>query len=165
MTDTVNGELSLSSGWWVRVPREYGLDYDEAGAVLLQRPPILVRPRVVSFDPSRMTRPVADIATGIVADTVAGSGGRLVDRGAVTGTGWHGGYCDGPLDRDEFELIACLGAAGTILNLAITYVGSHIGDEARWIMEHVVHRPDTVAFTDKAAAAGVRVSTPVEPLR
>jgi hypothetical protein len=163
--DTVDGELSLSAGWWVRVPQEYGLAYEEDGSVVLQRSVILVRPQVVSFDASRLTEPEAAIAAGIVSDTVDGSAGRLQDHGAVSGEGWQGGWCDGVLDpeRDEYELIAALAAKGTILNLAITYLGSHTGDEARWILDRVVHRPETAEFTDKAAAVGVQLHTPIQP--
>jgi hypothetical protein len=163
--DTVDGELSLSAGWWVRVPQEYGLAYDEDGSVVLQRSVILVRSQVISFDASRLTEPEAAVAAGIVSDTVDGSAGRLNDHGAVSGEGWQGGWCDGLLDseRDEYELIAALGAKGTILNLAITYLGAHTGDEAHWILDHIVHRPETADFTSRAAAVGVRLHTPIQP--
>jgi hypothetical protein len=165
MTDeTIDGELSLGGGWWVRVPQTYGLGYDEDGSVLLQRKVILVRPQVVTFDATRLEQPESAVASSIIDDTVDGSGGRLHNHGAVSGDGWRGGWCDGPLDseHDEHELIASLGASGTILNLGITYLGVHTGDEARWILDHVVHRPDTAEFTSKAAALGVRLSSPVE---
>jgi hypothetical protein len=162
--DSFDGELSLSAGWWIRVPQRYGIDYDEDGSTVLQRSVILVRPQVITFDAARLTEPESSIAAGIVSDTVDGSNGRLQDHGTVSGEGWRGAWCDGPLDpeRDEYELIAALGANGTILNLAITYLGSHTGDEARWILDHMVHRPETAEITDKTAAAGVRISSPVE---
>jgi hypothetical protein len=160
--DSFDGELSLSAGWWIRVPQRYGIDYDEDGSIVLVRNVILVRPRVVTFDASRLTEPAPAIAAGIITDTVDGSNARLVDRGTVSGAGWQGAWCDGLLDpdRDEYELIAALAAEGTILNLAITYLGTHTSDEAHWVLDHVAHRPDTVEITDRTAAAGVRISSP-----
>jgi hypothetical protein len=162
--ETIDGELSLGAGWWVRVPQPYALNYENDGSVVLERGPILVRPRVISFDASKLTEPEAEIAARVVSDTVDGSGGRLRGHETVRGEGWQGAWCDGPLDpaRDEHELIASLAAPGTLLNLSMTYLGAHTGDEARWVLDHVAHCPDTAEFTSKAAALGVRLSTPTE---
>jgi hypothetical protein len=165
--DTVDGELSLSAGWWVRVPREYLLGYNDDGTVFLQREVIMVRPQVITFDASGMTEPESSLAAGIVSDTVTESEGRLRDHGAVRGEGWQGGWCDGLIDADtdEYGLIAALGAPSTILNLTITYLGEQTGDEARWVLDHIVYRPETAEFTEKAAALGIRLHTPIQPPR
>jgi hypothetical protein len=162
--ETIDGELSLGSGWWVRVPQPYVLNYEDGNSVVLERGPIIVRPHVVSFDASRLTEPESAIAAGIISDTVDSSGGRLRAYETVRGEGWQGAWCDGPLDpaQDEHELIASLAAPGTLLNLSVTYLGAHTGDEARWVLDHVAHRPDTAEFTSRAAALGVRLTTPTE---
>lgn len=164
MAENVDGDLSLGGGWWLRLPRSYLLDYDDEGSVVVHRETVRIAPQVVSFDPANMNEPVLAVVAGIIEDTIADADGALAGIGEVAGEGWRGHACEGLTDREaeEFRLVASLGASGTILNLDIRYLHAHTGDEARWLVEHVAHRPDTTELTDTLAEADVRLSVPSE---
>lgn len=161
----VEGELSLGSGWWLQLPQPFQLSYDdEEGAVVLQTAVMFVQPQVFTFDAGDMTEPVGQIATGIVADTVADSSGELSLLGSLTGPGWSGSWCGGRTDAeaDEYQVTASLGAGQTILNLTIAYLGSQTEEQAHWLVQHTVYRPDTVELTNQLSAIGAHLSVPPE---
>jgi hypothetical protein len=140
----INGEVSVGGGWWLELPRAYGLDYDEDDLLVLERSVVRVQPEVFAVDGGEQAEAIVD---ELVSEAVTAAPGRLQDLGRLTGRGWVGRWCAGPAvhGEDEFELLAALAATppdddGTVLNLTIHHVGATMGDEARWLVEHAAHR-------------------------
>jgi hypothetical protein len=139
----VEGAVGVGDGWWLMLPEPYTGEVTEDGAVALVRDLIAVLPQTTSYAPDSLTVSPADLLAGIVADMAAGD--DVTDLGAIHGTGWSGHLFREPIDQAgvEYQLLATMMAAGTLLNLAVRFVGLDTEADARQIIEQVIHDPNS----------------------
>src|SRR5690242_552692 len=139
----VKGEIGIGDGWLLNLPEEYEGGVNDEGALILTRDLIMVMPQTFGYDASSVQDPPERILADLVEETRATP--ELVDLGPVSGPGWAGHLFREPIDPagGEHQLLAIMTAAGTILNLAVRYLGADTESDALDIIRAVVHDPDT----------------------
>jgi hypothetical protein len=145
----VDGPVGVGNGWWLVLPEPYEGTVTDDGSVALVREMIAIMPDTVSYDPASTSSGPNEVLAGIVEDMA--QDGELADLGPIRGTGWYGHLFREPLNPDggEFQLLGSMSAPGTLLNLAVRFVGPDTEDDARQIIESVIHDP---ASTDSMNA-------------
>jgi hypothetical protein len=139
----VEGAVGIGDGWWLMLPEPYTGEVTDEGAIALVRDLIAIMPQTTSYDPDSLTVSPDEVLAGIVADITAD--GEVTDLGPIDGTGWSGHLFREPIDPAgaEYQLLAAMSAAGTLLNLAVRFVGPDTEADARQIIEQVIHDPDS----------------------
>jgi hypothetical protein len=139
----VQGEVGIGDGWWLVLEEPYEGEVNEEGGLILSQEQRLIMPQSFSFDTESVLESPRELLDDLVGE--AKDSPELVDLGPITGTGWEGHLFREPIDAEsgEFQLLATLAAAGTILNLAVRYIGPEAESDARDVIAGVVNDPET----------------------
>ena len=139
----VQGEVGIGDGWWLVLQEPYEGEVNEEGGLILSQEQRLIMPQSFSFDAESVPESPRQLLDDLVGE--AKDSPDLVDLGPITGTGWEGHLFREPIDPDsgEYQLLATLAASGTILNLAVRYIGPEAETDARDVIERVVNDPDS----------------------
>ena len=134
MTETYQGEVGIGEGWWLQLPEPFAVGYDEDGDLVLERPTMVIFPETITYDPASTAVPPAELVRDIADDTVASTPASY--EGALQGHGWTGHLLSEVVDeaRGERQLLGCVGAPGTILNLTVRFLDPQLEAQAREII-------------------------------
>jgi hypothetical protein len=135
--------VGVGDGWWLMLPEPYEGGVTDDGATVMTRPLIAIMHSSTSYDPDSITTSESEVLAGIVSDMAAE--GAVTDLGPISGTGWAGHLFRETLNTDgaEYQLLAIMSAGGTLLNLAVRFLGVDTENDARLIIEQVIHDPDS----------------------
>jgi hypothetical protein len=133
--------VGVGDGWWLVLPEPYEGAVTDDGKTALVRELIAIMPETVSYDPDSVSWSPEEALAGVVDDM--SDDGALIDLGPIRGTGWSGHLFREPINPDggEFQLLGSMSAPGTLLNLAVRFVGPDTETDARQIIESVIHDP------------------------
>ena len=139
----VQGEVGIGDGWWLVLQEPYEGEVNEEGGLILSQEQRLIMPQSFSFDADSIPESPRELLDDLIGE--AKDSPELVDLGPISGTGWEGHLFREPIDPDsgEYQLLATLAASGTILNLAVRYIGPEAEVDARDVIDNVVNDPDT----------------------
>jgi hypothetical protein len=139
----VQGEVGIGDGWWLVLQEPYEGEVNEEGGLILSQEQRLIMPQSFSFDADSISESPRELLDDLIGEAKASP--ELVDLGPISGTGWEGHLFREPIDPDsgEYQLLATLAASGTILNLAVRYIGPEAEVDARDVIDNVVNDPDT----------------------
>jgi hypothetical protein len=139
----VQGEVGIGDGWWLVLEEPYEGDVNEEGGLILSQARRLIMPQSFSFDAESVPETPRELLDDLVSE--AKESPELADLGPITGTGWEGHLFREPIDPEsgEYQLLATLAANGTILNLAVRYIGPEAEGDAREVIVKVVNDPET----------------------
>src|SRR5438046_636245 len=140
----VKGEIGIGDGWLLNLPEEYEGGVNDEGVLIFARDLIMVMPQTFSYDTTSVTDTPQQILADLVEETKATP--ELADLGPIQGTGWVAHLLREPIDPagGEHQLLAIMTAPGTILNLAVRYLGADTESDALDVVKAVVHDPDAV---------------------
>jgi hypothetical protein len=137
----VDGEIGIGDGWFLNLDETYFAEEDDEGNISFSQELRMIMPQVISWDPTSTTV----TSEQILMDRIDGLQATLTDLGPISGKGWVGRLFREPIDPQggEHQLIAPLAAEGTLLNLAVRFIGPDEEDGARRVIQAVAHEPET----------------------
>lgn len=134
MTETYDGEVGIGDGWWLQLPEPFAAGYDEDGDLVLERPTMVIFLETITYDPESTDVPPDQLVRDVADDTVATTPASYA--AALQGEGWTGHLLSEVVDeaRGEKQLLGCLGAPGTVLNLTVRFLDAELETQARAII-------------------------------
>lgn len=141
----VDGEIGIGDGWFLNLDEPYFGEEDDDGVLSFTQALRAVLPQTISWDPTSTALTANQLLADTVDDLRNDAESDMTDLGAISGKGWTGHLFREAVDpkSGEYQLLAPLCATGTLLNLAVRYVGPEEEDGARRVIAAVVHEPES----------------------
>jgi hypothetical protein len=141
----IAGEIGVGDGWLINLDGPYEAVEDEGGALSLSQERRMILPQTISWDPASTSVTADQILAENVDELRHESQPTRTDLGPIAGEGWTGHLFREEIDaaNGAYELLSPLAAPGTILNLAVRYIGFDEEEGLQRLIAGVVHDPES----------------------